>query len=461
MRQVKTGLLFMLCLFLTAGLQANNDDGWVSLFNGKDLSGWKKLNGKAEYHIEGDAIVGVSQLNTPNTFLTTEKYYTDFILEVEVKVHPLLNSGIQIRSNSMKEYRDGRVHGYQVEIDPSKRAYSGGIYDEARRGWLYPLADNPRGREAFKGGQWNKYHIEAVGNELRVWVNGVNTANLVDDMTAKGFICLQVHSIGNKEQAGTEVRWRNIRIKTDNLEADRWDMDPSTKEINLVANTLTDYEKRKGWRLLWDGKSSDGWIGAKLDHFPKKGWTMKDGVLTVESSGGAESRNGGDIITEKQYSDFELKVEFKITEGANSGIKYFVDPELNKKEGSAIGPEFQILDDKKHPDAKKGVSGNRTVGSLYDLITAKNLSVPSRGKPFNGIGKWNRAHIIAKDGHVEHWLNGYKVVEYERGTQMWKALVAYSKYQKWPSFGEKPQGHILLQDHGDEVHFRSIKIREL
>lgn len=461
MRQVKAGLLFMLCLFLTAGLQANTDDGWVSLFNGKDLSGWKKLNGKAEYHIEGDAIVGVSQLNTPNTFLTTEKYYTDFILEVEVKVHPLLNSGIQIRSNSMKEYRDGRVHGYQVEIDPSKRAYSGGIYDEARRGWLYPLADNPRGREAFKGGQWNKYHIEAVGNELRVWVNGVNTANLVDDMTAKGFICLQVHSIGNKEQAGTEVRWRNIRIKTENLEADRWDMDPSTKEINLVANTLTDYEKRKGWRLLWDGKSSDGWIGAKLDHFPEKGWTMKDGVLTVESSGGAESRNGGDIITEKQYSDFELKVEFKITEGANSGIKYFVDPELNKKEGSAIGPEFQILDDKKHPDAKMGVSGNRTVGSLYDLITAKNLSVPSRGKPFNGIGKWNRAHIIAKDGHVEHWLNGYKVVEYERGTQMWKALVAYSKYKKWPSFGEKAQGHILLQDHGDEVHFRSIKIREL
>ena len=461
MRQVKTGLLLMLCLFLTAGLQANNDDGWVSLFNGKDLSGWKKLNGKAEYHIEGDAIVGVSQLNTPNTFLTTEKYYTDFILEVEVKVHPLLNSGIQIRSNSMKEYRDGRVHGYQVEIDPSKRAYSGGIYDEARRGWLYPLSDNPRGREAFKGGQWNKYHIEAVGNELRVWVNGVNTANLVDDMTAKGFICLQVHSIGNKEQAGTEVRWRNIRIKTENLEDDRWDMDPGTKEINLVANTLTDYEKRKGWRLLWDGKSSDGWIGAKWDHFPEKGWTMKDGVLTVESSGGAESRNGGDIITEKQYSDFELKVEFKITEGANSGIKYFVDPELNKKEGSAIGPEFQILDDKKHPDAKMGVSGNRTVGSLYDLITAKNLSVPSRGKPFNGIGKWNRAHIIAKDGHVEHWLNGYKVVEYERGTQMWKALVAYSKYKKWPSFGEKAQGHILLQDHGDEVHFRSIKIREL
>ncbi len=460
MKQLKTSCL-LLFLFLFTGLQATNDDDWVSLFNGKDLSGWKKLNGAAEYHIEGDAIVGVSQLNTPNTFLTTEKMYTDFILEVEVQVHPLLNSGVQIRSNSLKEYRDGRVHGYQVEIDPSARAYSGGIYDEARRGWLYPLSDNPRGQKAFKRGGWNKYHIEAVGNEIRVWVNGVNTANLVDDMTAKGFICLQVHGIRDKEQAGTTVKWKNIRIKTKNLEADRWAMQPGTKEVNLVPNTLTEYEKRKGWRMLWDGKSTDGWRGAKLDDFPAKGWTMADGVLTVLPSDGGESTNGGDIVTRDKFSDFELQLEFNITEGANSGIKYFVDPELNKGPGSAIGPEFQILDDKKHPDAKKGVLGNRTVGSLYDLITATNLSVPSRGKPFNGIGKWNRARIVAKDGHVEHWLNGYKVVEYERGTQMWKALVAYSKYQKWPDFGEKQQGHILLQDHGDKVHFRSIKIREL
>lgn len=460
MKQLKTSCL-LLFLFLFTGLQATNDDDWVSLFNGKDLSGWKKLNGAAEYHIEGDAIVGVSQLNTPNTFLTTEKMYTDFILEVEVQVHPLLNSGVQIRSNSLKEYRDGRVHGYQVEIDPSARAYSGGIYDEARRGWLYPLSDNPRGQKAFKRGGWNKYHIEAVGNEIRVWVNGVNTANLVDDMTAKGFICLQVHGIRNKEQAGTTVKWKNIRIKTKNLEADRWAMQPGTKEVNLVPNTLTEYEKRKGWRMLWDGKSTDGWRGAKLDNFPTKGWTMADGVLTVLPSDGGESTNGGDIVTRDKFSDFELQLEFNITEGANSGIKYFVDPELNKGPGSAIGPEFQILDDKKHPDAKMGVLGNRTVGSLYDLITAKNLSVPSRGKPFNGIGKWNRARIVAKDGHVEHWLNGYKVVEYERGTQMWKALVAYSKYQKWADFGEKQQGHILLQDHGDKVHFRSIKIREL
>ena len=188
---------------------------------------------------------------------------------------------------------------------------------------------------------------------------------------------------------------------------------------------------------------------------------MKDGVLTVLESGGGESEAGGDIVTVDQFSSFELSLEFNITEGANSGIKYFVDPSLNKGSGSAIGLEYQILDDKKHPDAKMGVNGNRTVASLYDLIPAANLSVPSRPKPFNGVGKWNRARIVVDGNHIEHWLNGFKVVEYERNTQMYRALVAYSKYKKWDNFGGSPQGHILLQDHGNTVHFRSVKIREL
>ena len=154
-------------------------------------------------------------------------------------------------------------------------------------------------------------------------------------------------------------------------------------------------------------------------------------------------------------------MEFKITEGANSGIKYFVNPDLNEGQGSEIGLEFQILDDVNHPDAKKGVKGNRTLGSLYDLIPASNLSVPSRDKVFRGIGEWNQARILVQGNHVEHWLNGFKVVEYERNTPMYRALVAYSKYKVWPGFGEAEAGHILLQDHGDEVHYRSIKIREI
>ena len=205
---------------------------------------------------------------------------------------------------------------------------------------------------------------------------------------------------------------------------------------------------------MWDGKTTEGWRSAKSEKFPSGGWEIADGALKTLKSNGFESKNGGDIITTKKYKNFELLVEFKVTEGSNSGIKYFVDPDLNKGEGSAIGCEFQILDDEKHPDAKLGVKGNRTVGSLYDLIPAVN-------KRFSGVGEWNHARIIVNGNHVEHWMNGFKVVEYERGTQMWRALVAYSKYKDWPNFGESPEGHILLQEHGFEVWFRSIKIREL
>ena len=448
----------MLTFFSAAALP--DDNGWISLFNGKDFSGWTKLNGEAEYHIEGDAIVGVSRTNTPNTFLATEDTYGDFIFEVEVMVDPRLNSGIQFRSLSTPEYRDGRVHGYQAEIDPSARAYSGGIYDEARRGWLYPLSLNPMGQKAFRNGQWNSYRIEAIGNEIRIWVNGVNTANMVDDMTDEGFIALQVHSIRDEEQAGSKVKWRNIRIMTENLEANRWAMHPEVMEVNLVPNTLSEYEKRKGFRLLWDGKSSEGWRSAKGQDFPEQGWAMDDGILTVMESGGGESSNGGDIVTRATFANFELVVDFKITEGANSGIKYFVDPELNKGSGSAIGLEYQILDDSEHPDATKGVMGNRTIGSLYDLIPAANLSVPNRGKPFNGVGEWNRARIISRGNHVEHWMNGFKILEFERNTPTFQALVNYSKYKDWENFGRWTEGHILLQDHGNRVHFRSIKIRE-
>lgn len=435
-------------------------DGWESLFNGKDFIGWKKLNGDAEYKIEGNEIVGISKLNTPNTFLSTERDYGDFILEFEVKVDPLLNSGVQIRSLSLPEYNKGRVHGYQVEIDPSPRAYSGGIYDEARRGWLYPLSLNVEGQKAFKNGEWNKYHVEASGPEIRIWVNGIQTSNLRDDMTASGFISLQVHAINQPEQAGKEIRWRNIRLKTKDLTADRWPVQAHAEEINLIANTISEAEKRKGWRLLFDGKTTNGWRSAKTNTFPEKGWQVKDGIFSVLESGGGEAAHGGDIITNEKFSSFELKVDFMITEGANSGIKYFVDPDLNQGKGSSIGLEYQILDDAKHPDAKMGVSGNRTIASLYDLIPAQNLSVPGRSKEFRGVGKWNEARIVVKGNHIEHWLNGFKMLEFERNTPMYRALVAYSKYKVWEKFGESAAGHILLQDHGNTVHFRNIKVRE-
>lgn len=226
------------------------------------------------------------------------------------------------------------------------------------------------------------------------------------------------------------------------------------KTVNTPDNTLSKEEINQGWKLLFNGKDSNGWRGAKLDSFPEKGWVIEDGILKVMPSGGAESTNGGDIVTDKTYKDFILSVDFKITEGANSGIKYFVDPTLNKGAGSAIGCEFQILDDLRHPDAKLGVKGNRKLGSLYDLIPAPDV------KPFD-INEFNTAVVIVKGNHVEHWLNGEKLLEYDRDNRMFNALVAYSKYRDWPNFGNLKEGYILLQDHGDEVWYKNVKIKEL
>ena len=214
------------------------------------------------------------------------------------------------------------------------------------------------------------------------------------------------------------------------------------------------FEKKRGKDETPLGRQNNPRLAGCQVRIPQKGWVVEDGILKVLKGSGGESTNGGDIITTKKYGNFILKVDFKITEGANSGIKYFVDPDLNKGEGSAIGCEFQILDDKNHPDAKLGVKGNRTLGSLYDLIPA-----PENKPFFNGF--FNTAMIVVKGNHVEHWLNGVKLLEYERNNQMWNALVAYSKYKDWPNFGNVEEGHILLQDHGDEVWFRNIKIKEL
>lgn len=443
------GLLWMVAV------QAQNGK-WQHLFNGKDLKGWKQLNGKAIYEVKNGEIVGTTVLKEPNSFLATEKDYGDFIFEVEYKLDKDFNSGIQFRSQSRADYNNGRVFGYQMEVDPSPRRWSGGIYEEGRRGWLYPLDLNPAAQHAYKPNTWNKYRIECRGSEIRTYINGIAAAHLVDAELPSGFIALQVHGIGNKEEdAGKNIRWRNIRIM-ENPPASQYSPYDTIYVVNNIPNTVSEQEKRNGVRLLWDGTSTKGWRGAHKDAFPAKGWEIKDGTLNVQPADGGESTNGGDIVTEEEFGAFDLEFDFRLTEGANSGVKYFVTEKENSP-GSAIGLEFQILDDQKHPDAKLGAAGNRKLASLYDLIPSYKFT-----NSHKKIGEWNHGRLVVyPDNRVEHWLNGHKVVSYVRGDNIYKALVARSKYQKFENFGMAEKGHILLQDHGNAVSFRSIKIKIL
>ena len=209
-------------------------------------------------------------------------------------------------------------------------------------------------------------------------------------------------------------------------------------------NTLTPAEKEQGWKLLFNGENLDGWRLYRSQEKPKPGWKVADGILTKVHKAG-----GGNIITEEKFGDFELTWEWKIAAKGNNGITYLVTEDRK----SAPGPEFQLLDDEGHPDAKNGPK--RQNAALYDIIAA------AENKPNRPAGEWNQSSLIIKGNHVEHWLNGAKVVEYTLGSPELLQAISQSKFKKEKAFGEKIQGHIMLTDHSDECSFRNIKIRPL
>lgn len=448
---MKTGIKITVALMMSLMINASCNGQWTNMIK-KDLGNWEELNGSAPFEIVNDMIVGTTVLDSPNSFLCSGEKYGDFILEFDTWFDPQMNSGVQIRSESRDDYQNGRVHGYQIELDPSDRAWSGGIYDEARRGWLYTLDINPGARNALRKNDWNHYRIEAIGNSIRTWVNGEPCADLIDDMTTSGFIALQVHSIGrDTARVGIQVKWKNIRIITRNPEKYATPNKPVIPQVSYLTNKLSDREISEGWKLLFDGATPEGWMNSGTKTFPESGWEIKDGMLSVNPAT-RERGGGGDIVTVDKFRDFELSVDFMYTRGANSGIKYFVDIDSDNGRLASIGCEYQVLDDRNHPDAKAGINGNRTLAGLYDLI-------PPTSKRDNGIDNWNRAVIKVNGRRVEHWLNGQMTVSYERGTEQWRELVATSKYKDYTGFGEAEEGHILLQDHGNLVHFRNIKIK--
>lgn len=431
---------------------AENEEGWVSLCDCKSLKGWRRVNGTASYVAVNGAIVGTTRADSPNSFLASEKSYRDFVLEFEVKQDGgPANSGVQIRSAMRPDFNEGRVFGYQVDIDPSDRDWSGGIYEEQRRGWLYPPSLNPLAHGLYKFGEWNHYRIEAIGSSVRTWINGSPVAHVIDDVATEGFIALQIHSIDSPEQAGRRTSWRNIRLRET---AEQSSAVETMFVRNMIPNDLSPIEKAQGWRLLWDGRSTDGWRGAYRSSFPPRGWKIEKGELILQAGGA-----GGHIVTDDLFSAFELQLEFKLTPGSNSGIMYFVSDRYQATNNTLVGLEYQLLDDSINPDFATGAATSTMLASLFGLLP--RIKMPGNVGIAPKVGEWQHARIVVHlDNRVEHWLNGIKVLEYVRGSPSYRARVQEEPvFNMMPQFGEDGRGRILLQDHGTEVRYRSIKIR--
>jgi hypothetical protein len=436
---------------MVSGCVSPQDDKWLQMFNGKDLNGWIVKGGAMKFYFDKNELVGEVVPGEPNGFLCSEKNYRNFILEYEFLPNAKLNSGVQIRGQSKTEYLNGRVHGMQVEIDPSSRSWTGGIYDEARRGWLYPLNENEPARLAYKSSDWNHIRVEAIGDTIKTWLNDIPSSFLVDNTDTTGFIAFQVHTVRNiPENIGLNIKFRNVRIITENPERFARKANIGIAQINVVPNTVTVWETNKGWKLLFDGRSTSGWHGVCIDKFPEKGWNIENGALTVLGIDESKDR-GGDIMSNDKYSDFELRFEFRINPLSSGGVKYLVVKGGDGNDCFWTGPEYQITDDK-----VKGLLKNQEMVSLYDLMPAQNR-FPSP------VGQWNIGKICARDSLVQYWLNSLKVLEFNRRDESFRKMVKDSnfsdkKFNLTCPFGEASEGYILLMDKGTKVAYRSIKI---
>ena len=397
---------------LAASAGESGQAEWQGLFDGQALTGWTQRGGTASYRVEDGQIVGLSVPNTPNSFLCTERHYADFVLEYEFKVDPRLNSGVQIRSNSVPGYQDGRVHGYQIEIDPSERAWTAGIYDESRRGWLCDLKGNEPARRAFRQDEWNRVRVEARGDSLKTWLNGVPAADLRDAVTRSGFIGLQVH--GTQESEPREVRWRNLRIK---------DLGDPCRQPPKGALVLLD---ERGDLSAWEHAGQPG---------TRVKWRLVDGALEV-------TPGAGSIVTRRAFGDCRLHVEFAVDDNRESG-------QANGNSGVYLQGryEVQILNSAGQEPA------DNSCGAIYGVKPADyNMARPA--------GEWQAYDITFR---APRWDVGGTKLEDARLTVYHNGTRVHDNVEVPSNTGagrpEAPHdGPLLLQDHGNRVRFRNIWI---
>ncbi|HWQ52770.1 MAG TPA: DUF1080 domain-containing protein [Bryobacteraceae bacterium] len=365
-------VLSTIALPLAAGLAAAAAPGFVPLFNGKSLDGWEVCNGKASYRVEKGEIVGTTAEGSPNSFLCTKKEYGDFVLEFETKTDPALNSGVQIRSHrypaetivqtfdgkqtSPRKQPAGRVYGYQVEIADEKSGASGGIYDEARRGWVHNIASDPVASKAFRDNQWNKYRVEARGDRIRTWINGVPCADLVDSMDLTGFVALQVHAYKGPQ---TEVRWRNVRIQ----------------DLG-----------RHEWRSLTDGRTMKGWT-----HDGGGDWKVEEGAFH-----GTSTSSPGYLVSDESFKDVTARLKVKILKG-NSGFFLRADPKTR------AGYEVEI-------DSEKRTGGYWEVGGRNWVTGPEDNAVVVKND-------WNLITASLRGRRIVFHVNGNKTVDIPEDTQ--------------------------------------------
>lgn len=377
---------------------AGAEEGFLPIFNGKDLTGWEVLQGTADYRVDEGTIIGTTAAGSPNSFLCSKKHYFDFDLRFDVKLeNDELNSGCQVRSNSSQDYKEGVVHGYQVEIEPKGTA--GFIYDEGRRGWLSKERVDKVKNVAFKSGQWNSYRVLCVGDSIKTWVNGVPVADVVDSMTRSGFIGLQVHGV--QGDPNWQVRWKNIRIREIPLRVEKFP----------TAEGLTGFKTKGNWKR------------------------QPNGVLRLEPRAGEVdwTRWNCYLWFGEQLEDFVCSYEFKYDKGGNSGFYLRVGDPDNPVE---TGIEIQIND---VFGWEKPLGHHEIGGVLATRGPASNMAKPA--------GEWNRMTVSCQGSHLKVWLNDGLV------QNMFLDKTAMSK--------RPAKGWVGIQDHGLPFELRKIRLTKL